>query len=144
MTTFTGTKNFTLNEMRCKDGTFPKDMAPLIKHANRMQALRDWYRKPMIVNSWYRSPSHNAKVGGVKNSRHLTGEACDISLPKEFHTFTAARKQEWVYNMSTKWHKICGGGGGFGIYDTFMHIDSRPNYTNFDYRKKKDYTVKWK
>lgn len=31
----------------------------------------------MTVTSWWRTPQHNAKVGGVRNSLHLIGLAWD-------------------------------------------------------------------
>lgn len=33
---------------------------------------------PIMVNSGYRCPKHNALVGGVANSQHMKGEAADI------------------------------------------------------------------
>lgn len=33
---------------------------------------------PLRVTSGYRSPTHNAEVGGVSNSQHLTGNAADV------------------------------------------------------------------
>ena len=33
---------------------------------------------PIIINSGYRSPQLNKRVGGAPNSNHLTGCACDI------------------------------------------------------------------
>ena len=33
---------------------------------------------PIIINSGYRSEEVNSRVGGVKNSQHLTGQAADI------------------------------------------------------------------
>lgn len=33
---------------------------------------------PVLVNSGYRCPKHNAEVGGVPNSQHMRGEAADI------------------------------------------------------------------
>ena len=36
--------------------------------------------KPIIINSGYRSPLLNRKIGGVKNSNHLTGCAVDIRV----------------------------------------------------------------
>lgn len=36
------------------------------------------------LTSWWRSPEHNARVGGVPNSRHLRGTAVDVVLPRQF------------------------------------------------------------
>lgn len=33
---------------------------------------------PVLVNSGYRCPMHNAEVGGVANSQHQRGEAADV------------------------------------------------------------------
>ena len=35
----------------------------------------------IVISSGFRSPALNNAVGGVKNSQHMTGEACDIHLP---------------------------------------------------------------
>ncbi len=48
-----------------------------------LEPLRQWYGKPIIIGSGYRSPALNKAVGGVKNSQHMTGEACDIHIPDE-------------------------------------------------------------
>ena len=45
-----------------------------------LEVLRKRYGKPIIINSGYRSPQLNRKIGGVKNSNHLTGCAVDIRV----------------------------------------------------------------
>ena len=35
----------------------------------------------VVISSGYRCPLLNVKVGGAKNSQHMTGEACDIHIP---------------------------------------------------------------
>ncbi|WP_056928783.1 D-Ala-D-Ala carboxypeptidase family metallohydrolase, partial [Candidatus Symbiothrix dinenymphae] len=45
-----------------------------------MQPIRDLIGEPVYVNSGYRCPALNAKVGGVKTSKHLQGLACDFTL----------------------------------------------------------------
>ena len=40
--------------------------------AKRMDEVREFFDKPVRVNSWYRSMLVNAKAGGAKNSAHLT------------------------------------------------------------------------
>lgn len=43
------------------------------------QPVREWYGKPINVNSFYRSEKLNWAIGGAKNSQHMKGEAIDIS-----------------------------------------------------------------
>lgn len=44
-----------------------------------MDEIRDSYGEPIYINSGYRTPEHNKIVGGVYNSQHLTGQACDFT-----------------------------------------------------------------
>ena len=43
-----------------------------------LEVLRDRYGQPIVINSGYRSPQLNKKVGGVATSNHVTGCAVDI------------------------------------------------------------------
>jgi len=43
--------------------------------ANNLQVLRNHLGKSISINSGYRSPSHNKKIGGAKASQHLLGTA---------------------------------------------------------------------
>ena len=43
-----------------------------------LEVLRDRYSSPIIINSGYRSPQLNKKVGGVATSNHVTGCAVDL------------------------------------------------------------------
>ena len=53
---------------------------------------------PIIINSGFRSEAVNRKVGGVKNSQHLIGQAADIR-PKDPAQFSAlvAFFKNWEY-----------------------------------------------
>ena len=42
------------------------------------QPIREHFKKPIRVSSGYRSKELNAKVGGSKNSQHITGQALDL------------------------------------------------------------------
>jgi hypothetical protein len=42
------------------------------------EPLREWYGKPIIINSFYRSPALNKAVKGAKNSDHVKGMAIDL------------------------------------------------------------------
>ena len=43
-----------------------------------LEVLRERVGHPIVINSGYRSPQLNRKVGGAANSNHLTGCAVDI------------------------------------------------------------------
>ncbi len=45
-----------------------------------LEAFRAAVGKPVLINSAYRCPIHNAAVGGAPNSQHMLGEAADIRV----------------------------------------------------------------
>ena len=73
-----GIKYFKKAEFACKCGCGASEMEEkLVKTADK---VRDYFGKTMIVSSGRRCSTHNAKVGGVSNSRHLTGKAMDFCV----------------------------------------------------------------
>lgn len=82
---------------------------------DQLDALRAAIGKPLHITSGYRSPEHNRAVEGKKGSKHLLGQAADISMvghdPKQF--YETAQDAGFL---------------GFGFYPTqrFMHIDLGP------------------
>ena len=123
------TTNFSKEEFNSKDGaTMPDDVfCNVVKLANQLQILRNHLGKPIIINSGYRSPQHNKKVGGSPNSQHLLGKACDIR--------TGRYSPLEIYNTIEK--LILDGGmmqGGLGLYDTFVHYDIRKTKARWDFR----------
>ena len=83
-------KHFTIKEL-CKSDTATRrgiknepteevvrNLTALVD--NVLDPLREWYGKPIYVNSGYRCPLLNKAVGGVANSQHLSGEAADIDV----------------------------------------------------------------
>jgi hypothetical protein len=44
----------------------------------KVNMFRELYGKPFIITSGFRQPEYNQKIGGVKNSLHCLGLACDI------------------------------------------------------------------
>ena len=46
-----------------------------------LEPLRLHYGKPIHISSGYRCKELNKRVGGVKNSQHLKGEAADLLVP---------------------------------------------------------------
>ena len=86
------TKNFNISEFRCKDGSdVPDELEPNVqKLAEQLQIIRDRLCEeigkniPINITSGYRTPSHNTKIGGAKNSYHLKAMASDIYVEKEY------------------------------------------------------------
>lgn len=79
-------QNFTLKEMIKTEHSeilnFPdtwEKFLNLLLTAGVLQYLRNEIKKPIIVNSGYRSKRLNDKVGGSKTSAHLQGLAADIT-----------------------------------------------------------------
>ena len=103
--------NFLLREFECRGGS--RQVVLHRELLERLQALRDDLSRPVIINSGYRNPSHNAAVGGSPTSYHLRGIAADIRVP----------------GVSPQVLAESAGKAGFrGVitYATFVHVDVRP------------------
>jgi zinc D-Ala-D-Ala carboxypeptidase len=85
------TKNFTLEEMiksetalrHGMDNTPGENEIGNLKLLCEkvLQPVRDHFGKGVKVNSGFRHPDVNAKVGGSRTSDHTRGQACDIEIP---------------------------------------------------------------
>ena len=71
-------KDFSRKEFRCPCGCGFDDIARAL--VDTVQVIRDAAGVPVIVNSGCRCKKHNAAVGGVSNSSHLSGLAADIYI----------------------------------------------------------------
>jgi len=86
----------------------------LIDSARAFQQVRDAWGSPLGVTSFYRPEPINSEVGGVPNSRHVTGEAFDI--------YPVDRSLEAFYQwIRVRWT----GGLGDGRNKGFIHLDRR-------------------
>lgn len=111
------TKNFSLEEFRCKDGSIDH-IDQIQRLAINLQVLRDYLGKPIKINSGYRSPEYNAKIGGAKNSFHVKGMAADIVADG----FTPKQLFDIIESLQNKGQMIV---GGLKAYNTFVHYDIR-------------------
>lgn len=121
-------ENFTVSEFACKDGS--DKILIDTELVNVLQKIRNHFGKPVTINSAYRNPSYNKKIGGVSNSQHTKGTAVDICI-NSISPLEIARYTEYI--MPAK--------GGIGLYDNFVHIDvraSRSRWTNFGTEKNVD------
>jgi zinc D-Ala-D-Ala carboxypeptidase len=85
------TKNFTLAEMTKSETALRHGMdntpgeqetsALKLLAEKVLQPVRDHFGRGVKVNSGFRHPEVNAKVGGSKTSDHCRGQAADIEIP---------------------------------------------------------------
>lgn len=117
-------KSFNSSEFDCKCFNIDCDKTYIdMNHVAELQKLRDMWG-PITINSAFRCAKHNKAVGGSTNSKHAKGIATDIVVrtktPDQVH---AILERVWK--------------GGLGVYNTFVHIDSRPEgRARWDLRKK--------
>jgi uncharacterized protein YcbK (DUF882 family) len=117
------TENFKYGEFFCDGIQLPDEYYPnILALAKELQKLRDYYKKPIIINSGWRTEEHNKEVGGAKNSMHLKGLAADVRPPygvnvKEFYV-----KARELTNFK-----------GYGIGQNFLHCDLRSKLTIWYY-----------
>jgi len=115
------TKNFNRQEFDCKDGTIvpAKFLLNVKEVAENLQALRDYLEVPVsITGSGYRTKKHNDKVGGAKNSQHLTASGADINA-QGYEPKQLAEVIELLI-LQGKMKQ-----GGIGVYPNFVHYDIR-------------------
>lgn len=104
--------NFAVKEFACKDGSDAVLVAPRLVMV--LQSLRSHFCAAVTINSGYRTPQYNARVGGVTDSQHCYGTAADIVVRGK----TPAHVAAYARQLMPDW-------GGVGVYDSFCHIDVR-------------------
>lgn len=112
-------KNFKLEEFACKDGTpVPEEFYGNVQELmNNLEVIREHFGGlyPIRINSGYRTPEYNKKVGGASKSQHLTASAADIIM-----SITPSVVQDAIEQLQ-KDEKIKQ--GGLGRYSVFTHYD---------------------
>lgn len=104
--------HFQVKEFACKDGstiTFIDNYMVTILELLR----KELGNKPIIITSGYRTPTHNAKVGGAKYSYHMRGMAVDIKVNGKTSKEVAKALDKLV------------NGCGIIVYESWVHFDVR-------------------
>ena len=114
------TKNFSLSEFRCKDGTdVPEELREnVVLLCENLQILRDHIGKPIRIISGYRSPKYNRRIGGARRSQHMTAKAADMRVKG----MTPHELKEAIESLVKEGKMMK---GGVGLYTSFTHYDVR-------------------
>jgi LysM repeat protein len=107
--------NFTLIEFASRDGADSVLLHPRL--IELVQTIRQELAVPLVIQSGYRTPAHNAKVGGASNSFHTQGMAADVWARD-------AGRTGMLVTIETLARKLRV--GGLKRYRTFVHVDVGP------------------
>ena len=119
------TANFRAREFDCAGSGCCTETLIDDKLVQYLQKIRDHFGKPVYLTG-YRCAVHNAKTpNAAPNSRHTKGMAAD------FHIDGVAPAEIAKYAESI-------GIKGIGLYDTFVHIDTR-DFKSFWYGHGQEY-----
>jgi len=86
-----------------------------VEFLNKLAQARKIAAVGFKITSGYRSPEHNEKVGGVPNSSHTLGHACDIYAP-------TSRQKYIIINALLQ-----AGFDRIGVAKNFIHVDDDPS-----------------
>lgn len=104
--------HFKVREFACRSGADAVLIAPRLVMV--LESIRAHFGAAVTINSGYRTPEYNAKVGGVARSQHCYGTAADIVVKGQTPEAVAA----FARTLMPDW-------GGVGVYKSFTHIDVR-------------------
>lgn len=78
-----------------------------------LESLRTLVGRKICINSGYRCPKHNARVGGSPRSQHLSGHAADI--------WVANMTGQHLYELAKELPEF----RGLGVGSNYLHVDTR-------------------
>lgn len=112
-------ENFNLMEFQCRHCGSVMIDPELVR---RLQQMRDRFRRPIVITSGYRCPTHNRAIGGVPGGQHERGTAADIRVVGIDPNSVAAVAESYFSD------------GGLGRYRTHTHVDTRGSRARWDRR----------
>ena len=107
--------HFSIGEMACKDGS--DEVLYSTELMSMLEKLRAYGGFTVHINSGYRSPSYNRKIGGASKSQHTLGTAADIVVKKNGKTVSAKKICCLCQDLGFK--------GVAYISESAVHVDMR-------------------
>ena len=132
---YTKAEHFKPEEFKCTCGHctgYPSWMKKV--ELQNLQAIRDHYKKPMIVTSGLRCKfENNSSVGSISTSKHLSGYACDIYMAGVTDTLANRRNAiKWIKTLPNHGYSYGNGYNSNGVYvrapymGNALHTDTNP------------------
>lgn len=119
-------EHFNKSEFKCPCGCGSDNIDTGL--VDKLEELRGFLGKPIVITSGVRCPAHNAAVGGVADSAHVSGKAADIRVHSGGELF---QMLDFII-----FHRIF---TRIGIGKTLIHVDvdlSKPTNTVWVYPDK--------
>ena len=104
----------------------PELWGNVIALARVLDAFREAMGKSVVLTSVYRSPAYNKAIGGASRSQHMAFTAADLKV-------AGGNTGQWAEQLK----KLRQQGlfeGGIGIYNSFVHVDTRGTRVDWDKR----------
>lgn len=84
---------------------------------NVLQPLRDILKRPIVINSGYRSAVLNTAVGGAAESQHMKGQAADIRCIDSLQVLLVAQT---ILNSRIPFDQMI-------LHSSFLHVSFNPD-----------------
>ena len=88
-------------------------------------STQGYNRDAFVITNGYRHPKFNQEVGGASESRHIVGEAVDITA-KDINNDGLMNQEDKTIILAAA-EKVVGNTGGVGMYPKTLsiHMDTR-------------------
>lgn len=117
--------HFSWWEFRCRCGDCTSHPFPAWELLAALEWLREDLDLPIHILSGCRCPSHNRRIGGTQQSRHLTRWGGDYRRPDAADILVPGLSVPAVYRAALKVPAFEGGGIGVYPVNGFVHVDTR-------------------
>ena len=109
------TEHFMYSDFICPCCERLKIIPAFYTHLELLEQMRGELGFDILINSGYRCKEHNIEVGGSPRSWHLLFAADISSGDNDLDKLKSLYKMALHLNF-----------GGIGLYETFLHLDLRP------------------
>lgn len=112
------TRSSTADRLRLRNIPTEEDIVNLrILAQTILQPLRDHLKRPITINSAYRSPKVNSAVGGSNKSQHMVGQAADIRVAN----MSVSELVSIIDELGLPYHQL------INEFDSWVHVSIAPD-----------------